>query len=271
MDLKIMSLQSGSSGNCVLVTNGLTNILVDCGMSLKKCAQSLSEVDLTPDMIDAVLITHEHIDHIKGLGVLLRKHEVSAYGSNGTLNACIYGRNSIGKIDESLLNPIRPGDAFMVGDILVNSFPVTHDAAEPCAYTFSCNGHKIGMATDLGFYDDNVFKALLGSEALYIESNHDVNMLEAGTYPFQLKQRIRSEMGHLSNDECAELVVKLCNSSDIKINEIILGHLSEENNFPELAYETVNTELYLNVPEEKRPKVFVAPRFENSHIISIQI
>ena len=266
-----MSLQSGSSGNCVLVSSGLTNILVDAGISGRKCGESLSEVGLLPDDIDAVLVTHEHIDHIKGLGVLMRKHGLQVYGSKGTLEACLYGRNSIGRVDETLLNTVTPGTPFMIGDIIVDPFRVTHDAAEPVAYTFSCKGHKIGMATDLGFSTETVFNALLHSEALYIESNHDVNMLEAGTYPFQLKQRIRSENGHLSNDECAELVTKLCNTSDVRIKEIILGHLSEENNFPELAYETVNSELYLNVCEDKRPKVYVAPRYDNSHRIAVPL
>ena len=271
MDLTICSLSSGSSGNCVLVSSGLTNILIDVGISGKKVIEGMNALDSDPEKIDAILVTHEHIDHIRGLGVMLRKYGMQVYATRGTITEFLHGRNRIGEVDPGLINAIVPGKCFMVGDIIVDSFRVSHDAADPVAYTFSCGGKKVAMATDLGFYDDDIVKNLKGAEALYLEANHDVNMLEAGPYPFLLKQRIKSDLGHLSNETCGKLVTRLCNDNTVRINDVILAHLSEENNFPELAYETVKSILYMEVPEDRRPALHVAPRFEPSFVAKVTI
>ncbi|MCR5824820.1 MAG: MBL fold metallo-hydrolase [Lachnospiraceae bacterium] len=267
--MKICSLSSGSSGNCIFVSSGLTKILVDAGTSGARITQELSSIGESIDDIDALLVTHEHIDHIKSIGVLARKQAISIYGTKGTLEAALSGRYSVGKIDEGLLNHVIPGNPFMIGDILVSPFSVSHDAADPVAYCFECNGKKIGTATDLGFYDDSIVKNLLNSDLLYLESNHDVHMLEAGVYPYSLKERVKGKKGHLSNDDCAKLVVKLCRGSERKTAHVILAHLSEENNFPELAYETVNSEVIIGLEPEKRPEIHVAPRFVHSFVAEI--
>ncbi len=267
--MRICSLASGSSGNCVFVSSGLTNILVDAGVSGVKIEQELNAIGESIDRIDAVLVTHEHIDHIKSIGVLARKHAISVYGTQGTLEAAIYGNHPIGKISPALLNYITPDESFMIGDILVSPFSVSHDAADPVAYCFEAGGKKIGTATDLGFFDDYTVNNLKNSNLLYLESNHDVHMLEAGIYPYALKQRVKGEKGHLSNDSCADLIVRLCSESEINVGHVILAHLSAENNFPDLAYETVNSEIKIKLNPDKRPEIHVAPRGVHSYIAEI--
>ncbi len=267
--MKICSLSSGSSGNCVFVSSGLTRILIDAGASGAKIAQELTEIGESIDLIDALLITHEHIDHIKSMGVLARKHAISLYGTKKTFEAALSGRYSVGKIDAGLINHIVPDESFMIGDILVKPFSVSHDAADPVAYTFESGGLRIGTATDLGYYDERIVDNLKNSDVLYLEANHDVHMLEAGVYPYSLKERVKGKLGHLSNDSCAELVVKLCRESDRNVSHVILAHLSEENNFPELAYETVNSEVKLGLTPDKRPEIHVAPRWVHSYVAEI--
>ncbi len=264
--MKICSLSSGSDGNCVLVRSECTNILIDAGISGKKIIERLSDLGISPDDIDALLVTHEHTDHIKSVGVLARKPGVQIFGSQGTIDACLYGKNSIGKVNMSLINIIEYDKPFMVGDILVTPFRITHDAKEPTAYTFTKGSEKIGFATDLGFTNDYIKKHLLGSQVLYIESNHDVQMLEVGSYPFALKERIKSEFGHLSNESCAKFIVDICKSQDVHIKDVILAHLSEENNFPELAYETTMAEMKMHLDVSLHPRIHVAPRYEVSYI-----
>ncbi len=264
--MKICSLSSGSSGNCIFVSSGLTHILIDAGVSGKKIEQELEKIGESIDSIDAMLVTHEHIDHIKSIGVLARKHAISIYGTKGTLTEAINGSHPIGNVNPGLLNFVVKDRPFMIGDILVTAFSVSHDAADPVAYSFRCGGSKIGTATDLGRVDDYIMDNLKDSDVLYLESNHDVRMLEVGSYPYQLKQRIKSDLGHISNDTCAKLVVELCSGSETKVKDVILAHLSEENNFPELAFETVNSEVMLKLREDRRPKIHVAPRGEHSFI-----
>lgn len=269
MGLKLCSLSSGSNGNCVFISGGNTKILVDAGIAGKKILANLEEIGERIEDISAVFVTHEHIDHIKSVGVLARKYGISVYGTGGTLTECLYGKNKIGEVRFDLMKKVQPGKPFCVGDFTVTPFRTSHDAADPCAYTFECEGHKVGFATDLGFFDEETVINLAGSELLYLEANHDINMLEVGPYPYSLKQRIKSELGHLSNDDCAKLLIKLCNEYDTRIQHVILAHLSEENNFPELAFETVRTEIAMNVPEEKRPSIYVAPRFTPSYIAEV--
>ncbi len=267
--IRICSLSSGSSGNSIFVSSGVTRILVDAGSSGVKIEQELSAIGESIDLIDAILVTHEHTDHIKSIGVLARKHAISLYGTKGTIDAAIKGSKSIGNIRTELINHISPNEPFMVGDIMVTPFSVSHDAADPVAYCFETGGKKIGTATDLGFYDDYTVNNLKNSDVLYLEANHDVHMLEAGIYPYPLKERVKGRKGHLSNDSCAELVVRLCKESDRKVSHVILAHLSEENNFPELAFETVNSEIKTKLDPENRPEIHVAPRWVHSFIAEL--
>lgn len=237
--MKLCSIASGSSGNCIYVGTEQTNVLIDVGVSGKRIESGLCSFDVTPDKIDAILITHEHSDHILGLGVMARKYQIPIYATAETINAILHIKN-IGKISEHLFHYVKPNEAFEIKDINVDPFSTSHDASNPVCYTMQSNGHKIGIATDLGKYDDYIISKLEGSELLLLEANHDVNMLMVGAYPYYLKQRILGDRGHLSNDSSADLISKLLND---KLKHVFLAHLSKENNYAELAYETVRSEL----------------------------
>jgi len=213
--------------------------LIDAGISGKKIENGLNSIDVRLDEIQGILITHEHSDHVQGLGVLARKYHTPIYGTAETINA-ILRMNSIGRIAEELLHYVIPDQPFQINDITVEPFSISHDASNPVCYTFQSDGHKIGMATDLGKYDDYIISKLSDSEILLLEANHDVNMLMVGGYPYYLKQRILGDRGHLSNDYSAKLLCKLIHN---KLKHITLAHLSKENNYEELAYETVRVEL----------------------------
>lgn len=237
--MNLYSIASGSSGNCIYVGNEDTNILIDAGISGKRVVEGLTSIDINPEKLHGLLITHEHSDHIKGVGVLARKFKVPIYATAETINAMLRS-STIGRIPSELLQIIEPDQSFLINDIKVNPFSISHDAANPLAYTFEQNGGKIGIATDLGTYDDYIVKNLQGCDALLIEANHDINMLQVGSYPYVLKKRILGDRGHLSNDNSGRL---LCEIYHEKLKTIILGHLSNENNYPDLAYETVKYEL----------------------------
>lgn len=237
--MKLCSLASGSSGNCIYVGSKRTNLLVDAGISAKRIEYGLNLIDIYPDTIQGILVTHEHSDHISGLGVLAKRYHIPVYATYETIMA--FRRNRyLCDISDELINYIEPDKAFMINDILIEPFSISHDAANPVCYTMRMDGGKIGIATDLGKYDDYIISKLNDSDLLMIEANHDINMLMVGHYPYYLKQRILGDRGHLSNDTCAELVCKLVGG---KSRRIILAHLSKENNYEELAYETVYCEL----------------------------
>lgn len=255
--MRLCSIASGSSGNCIYVGHASTHLLVDAGISGKKIEQGLLEAGVKPESLTGLLVTHEHSDHIQGLGVLARKYGIPIYGTVETFCAMKKGKTSIGKVEDALLQPVIPEESFSIGEIQITPFSVSHDAANPVAYTFEAEGHKIGMATDLGVYTEKTVNYLKNSELLYLESNHDENMLMVGSYPYYLKQRILGEHGHLSNDTAAELLCRLYHEN---LQHVVLAHLSKENNYPELAYETVRAELILKVGEENLPDLKVAPR-----------
>ncbi len=264
--MRLCSIASGSSGNCIYVGHASTHLLIDAGISGKRIEQGLCEIGVDPKSLGGILITHEHSDHIQGVGVLARKYQIPLYGTVETFCAMQKGKTSVGKIDQMLFQPVRPEEGFMIGEIKVHPFSVSHDAANPVAYSFTADGQKIGMATDLGVYTEKTVEHLMDSEILYLESNHDVNMLMVGSYPYYLKQRIIGDHGHLSNDLAAELLCKLHHNG---LKHVVLAHLSKENNYPELAYETVKAELLMKVGEAAMPHLFVAPRDVPSEIVQI--
>jgi len=237
--MKLLSIASGSSGNSIYVGSNYTNILVDAGISGKRIEEGLRRISMGCSDINAICITHEHSDHIRALGVLSRRYEIPIYATQGTIDA-ILDDMSLGVIPGSLFHTINANEEFMIGDIRVHPFSIYHDAADPVAYRFSCDGKKIGIATDIGHYDDYIINELTGLNAVLLESNHDIRMLEAGSYPYYLKRRILGDSGHLSNENCGKLICKIIND-DMK--GIFLGHLSKENNYPELAYEAVRCEI----------------------------
>ena len=265
--MRLCSIASGSSGNCIYVGTDTTHLLVDVGLSGKKAEAGLQQLELTSKDLDGILITHEHIDHVSGLGVMARKLGVPIYGSRGTLEA-LKTMSSLGKIDVDLLKEINPEEQFTIKDISVNPLKISHDAAEPVAYRLSHGKEKVGIITDLGTYNDYTIESLKGMDALLIEANHDIRMLQVGPYPYYLKQRILGERGHLSNEASGRLLGKLLHDN---MKGIVLGHLSKENNMVELAYETVRLEI-LNGDNPYSADDFpiqVANRSEVSQVITV--
>ena len=263
--MKLCSISSGSDGNCIYVGDKDTNILVDAGISGKKIEAGLSNIDVDPAKIDGIFITHEHSDHVNGVGVMARRYHIPIYSTVETLYAMFHTKN-VGKIPQELLHYVEPDKKIQLKDIEVEPFSISHDAANPLAYTFQSDGHKMGVATDLGTYDEYIVDHLRDSEVLLVEANHDVNMLQVGPYPYTLKQRILGKKGHLSNLLSASLLCELVND---KVKHIILGHLSKENNFPDLAYETVKCELEENGIRCKNNYLTVAKCFEATTVFEI--
>ena len=197
--MRISTVASGSSGNCIYVGSDNTHLLVDAGISKKRTETGLNANDIDMKDISGILITHEHIDHINGLGVISRKYEIPIYATPKTVEA-IKSNNKLGHIPEELYVEIKADEHFNIGDIEVCPFSISHDAAEPVAYRFNEGGKSVAVATDMGKYDDYIVSNLKKLDALVIEANHDVRMLLAGAYPYYLKQRILGDRGHLSNE-----------------------------------------------------------------------
>lgn len=237
--MELCSIASGSSGNCIYVGDGETNLIVDTGISKKRIEMGLKSIDIDPEKLSGILITHEHSDHISGLGVMSRKYHLPIFATPETIQAISKVR-SLGNIDSELFCPIFPDQDFFVNQVMVHPFSIPHDAANPVCYTFQKEKRKISVATDLGCFNDYIIAQLSGSEAILLEANHDINMLEVGGYPYALKRRILGNRGHLSNDNSGRLLRRLLHPG---LRHIFLGHLSKENNYPELAYETVLLEL----------------------------
>ena len=239
--MKFCSISSGSSGNCIYAGSAGTSVLIDAGISGKKIEQGLNGIDLTTSDVDGILVTHEHSDHIKGLGVLARRYGIPVYATKGTIRA-LMETTQVGKIPDGILCEIKADEPFEIGDLTVKPFAISHDAAEPVGYRIEHGGKSAAVATDMGCYNDYIVRNLTGLDVLLLESNHDVHMLEAGRYPYYLKRRILSELGHLSNETAGQLLCRLLHDG---IREIFLGHLSRENNYEALAFETVCDEVTL--------------------------
>lgn len=235
MSLKLVSLASGSKGNATLVFSDSTAVLVDAGISYTRLAAMLRDFGLTPDMLDGVVITHEHIDHIKGLPKLCEVCKVYAHPQTARE---IYFR-------QGALKNVADVDAyecgFEIGDISVQPFRIPHDAVYPLGYSFECGHARCSVATDIGIPTVGVLKNIKQSGVVLLEANHDVTMLKEGKYPQNLKARILSDKGHLSNDSCARIAELLCGQSEV--NTLILGHISENNNTEQLAYSAVSRRL----------------------------
>lgn len=240
--MRLCSIASGSSGNCVYVGSDTTHLLMDVGVSGKRTEAGLEALGLTMRDIDAICITHEHADHISGLGVLARKYGVPVYATKGTLEA-IRNSSSLGQIDESLFRVVVPDERCTIKDISLYPVRTSHDAADPVAYRIDHDGRRIGLITDLGCYNDYTVECLRNLDLLYLEANHDVHMLQVGPYPYYLKQRILGKRGHLSNETAGKLLSRLLHDN---MQAIVLGHLSKENNLPELAYESVRVEITMS-------------------------
>lgn len=263
--MELCSIASGSSGNCICVGASNSHLLVDAGISGKRIEMGLNSIGRKTCEMEAVLITHEHIDHIAGLGVIARKFGLPVYGTQGTLDAAL-ASSTIGKIDEKLLHVIVPEQDFQIGELTVHPISISHDAADPVAYIIKHGDKKAGVVTDLGTYDDGLVEKLQDLDILLLEANHDVRMLQTGKYPYPLKQRILGERGHLSNELSGQLLGRLLHD---KLQAVMLGHLSKENNYAELAYETVRLEVAMGDNPYKADDfpIFVAKRSQPSQVL----
>ncbi len=224
--LKVCLLASGSSGNCALIATGRTRLLVDAGLSRKEICARLNAIGQPPETIDAVLISHEHSDHVAGLPVLAKHLKVPVYmtrlaAPGVAWNGC-----------EPRLETYQAGERLVIGDIEVDTFTVPHDAADPVGFCFHTQGIKAGFVTDLGYIPDSIKFHLRGCNLLVLESNHDLDMLKVGPYPWSVKQRVMGRKGHLSNAVAADFIRR---DLDAEPDTIVLAHLSENNNHPALV------------------------------------
>ncbi len=235
--VELCSLFSGSSGNATLVKAGNTNILVDCGGSGSQVESALRAAGEDPAELDCIFITHEHIDHIKGAGVLSRRYNLPIYATYGTWQGMI---SKIGKIDYDNIFYIQGGVPFAAKDAVVTPFQTPHDAAESVGFTIEHNHSRASIATDIGVMNMTVYTNIKKSDIVLLEANHDLNMLMNGPYSYELKMRIRSSLGHLSNDDCAICCAHLLREG---VKHVILAHLSSDNNTPAYAYSSSETAL----------------------------
>lgn len=225
---RFCSLYSGSSGNSVAIGCGGRYILIDAGKSAKKIRERLAQEEIDTADIAAIFVTHEHTDHISGVRVLASSLKIPVYATEGTAE---YMDNHGHSKNVDLR--IMPGNGVDMGEMCVTAFPTSHDAAQSCGFSVSCcDGRRITLATDTGIITPEIHNAMCGADLIYIESNHDIGMLYAGSYPYPLKERIASDRGHLSNDACSVELPILARSGTTRF---VLGHLSAENNMPLLA------------------------------------
>ncbi|MDC3415061.1 MBL fold metallo-hydrolase [Terrihalobacillus insolitus] len=237
MNLSFSVLASGSTGNAFFIGTEKEKILVDAGLSGKELDRLFSEIGMNPNTLSRILVTHEHSDHIKGLGIFARKYNLPIYANEKTWNAM---EGSIGKLtlDQKFIFGLEKTNTF--GDIDVESFGVSHDAAEPMFFTFHHGGKKVALITDLGYVSDRIKKTVEDADAYIFESNHDVSMLRMGRYPWNVKRRILGDSGHVSNEDCALALSEIIGN---KTKRIYLAHLSKDNNMKDLARMSVESVL----------------------------
>ena len=259
---KFCTLYSGSSGNCSLVQTDSTKILVDAGQSAKKIEEALSSIDVDPFSIDGILVTHEHSDHIKGIGILSKKFHIPVYANSETWDAMEKQKEKIEQDNIKLFT----FNKFSIGDIDVKPFSIPHDAANPCGFNIFNNDKKISIATDIGHMNKDILQCLSNSNFLLLEANYEPEVLKYSKYPYLLKSRISGPNGHLSNIDAGKTISYLVNKG---LDKVMLGHLSNESNFPELAYKTVVEQLMENNVAQNNLRLSVANRYEVSPIVNI--
>lgn len=235
MELRFATVASSSKGNCIYVGSEHTNILIDAGLSGKRIEEGLKALELTGNDIDAIFVTHEHRDHVAGIGVMSRRFDIPVYATEGTWSSM---PSDIGKFRHNMEKLVYADETIAFNDICIKPFSIPHDAAEPVGYSVFNDKNKITVATDIGHISDTVAENIKGSSLILLESNHDVNMLKSGAYPLSLKQRILSDYGHLSNENAGKFIT---NVADSILKYVFLGHLSQDNNTPRVAFDTVSS------------------------------
>lgn len=248
------SLYSGSSGNSLFVESKNTKLLVDAGVSSKKIETALINLEIDPSSINGILITHEHSDHVQGLGTFAKKFNLPVYVNQKTLDAM---PNQKDKISEKNIKIIKNEEKFEIGDLKIKPFSIPHDAANPCGFNIIHDNKKISIATDIGHMTNGIIKNLEDSIFIMLEANYDPEVLKFSKYPYILKSRIAGPTGHLPNEMAGKTIAHLLNSG---LQQAILGHLSKESNFPELAYKTVIDEVISSNYNENSLKLSVASR-----------
>lgn len=231
--MRLIPLFSGSSGNCILIEGEGTRLLVDAGLPARSLCAALATVDVPPESIAGILVTHGHSDHVRGVGVLARKLRIPVFANAGTWEEM---EGQLGPLPLQDMRVFCSDMDFYLNRLHVTPFLIPHDAREPVGFCFEGEGQRIGIMTDVGHVDEGLLTAVDGTDLLLIEANHDVDMLKVGPYPYPLKRRILSDHGHLSNDDCGKALARLYARG---LRCAILGHLSRENNFEQLALETV--------------------------------
>ncbi|WP_132769666.1 MBL fold metallo-hydrolase [Tepidibacillus fermentans] len=228
-------IASGSTGNSIYIGTDQHHFLVDAGLSGKKIEMGLKEIGVNPKDLNGIFITHEHDDHIRGIGVLARKYQIPLYANERTLNGL---PSHVGQIDESLKRIMDTGSVIEFGNLQIESYAISHDAVEPVGYLFRHQDLQLSILTDSGYVSEKMKQKIKGSDILIFEANHDVEMLRMSRYPWSVKQRILGDSGHLSNEASGEALADVITSDTQKV---FLAHLSRENNLPELARLTVAT------------------------------
>jgi phosphoribosyl 1,2-cyclic phosphodiesterase len=231
--MKFCSLFSGSSGNCTYIGANEAHILIDAGLSGIKIQKEMKKIGIDPCNIDAIFVTHEHTDHVQGVGILSRRFNIPVYASGKTWQAM---ESKLGKIAEENIKIIDSEKPSYIKDLSITPFNISHDAVEPFGFNISDGLKKISMLTDTGCTNDYIKERIANFDLLLLETNHDVELLKVGSYPWSLKRRVLSEVGHLSNENAGFFLIDVLKRQGEKV---FLGHLSQENNFPELAFKTV--------------------------------
>ena len=248
-------LFSGSSGNSFYLGSSTAGILIDVGRSARQVTKMLEQCGISPTVLQGIFITHEHSDHIKGLRVFAEKHQIPVYCSAGTLGAM----EESGAVTTKMTCHIVEPDGIECAGMFIRSFPISHDCVEGVGYKIcTSDDRRVAFATDLGYISDEVQKELLGSDLVVLESNHDVGMLQNGPYPYYLKRRILSQVGHLSNQVCADMLPDLAQKGSTRF---VLAHLSSENNTPDLAFQTAMCSLQMSgMRQQVDFELMVAPK-----------
>ncbi len=263
--MQFCSLASGSNGNCYFIGDGRSRILLDLGISAKQAETALKEINIDPGSIRAVLVTHEHSDHIRGIGVWARRYRIPILGSERTLQV-MSGMSSLGMIPGEFLYPVRLGKRYNLESLVIEPFAPFHDAVDPLGYSIQAQGKRITVMTDTGMVSAEMEALLNISDLVVLESNYDPQMLEYGPYPPLLKRRIKSNIGHLSNVDCGRVLQRV-----FQVNPnltVLLGHLSEENNRPDLALSTVR-ELAAAGSEEMTQQIRLTVRGGRTEVYTI--